>query len=55
MLDLWNWLLAHQYVLAGAVVAVLDLVFALVPSLEGNGVLHALYLWVKKLVGPKPS
>lgn len=46
------WLTAHSAVVAGAVVAVLDLVFALVPGLAANGILHQIYLWLKGL-GPK--
>lgn len=57
MLNVWNWIVAHQAIVSGAAVALLDLVFALVPSLEGNGVLHSLYLWIKGLAssGPKPQ
>ena len=49
------WLLAHQALLAGAIVGVLDLIFALVPGLEGNGLLHQLYLWLKSLVPKKDN
>ena len=49
------WVMAHQFILAGFVAAALDLVFALVPSWESNGVLHWIYLQVKKLFPlPKP-
>jgi len=34
------WVMAHQLILVGAIVAVMDLIFALVPSWESNGVLH---------------
>lgn len=44
------WLVAHSAVMAGALVGVLDLVFALVPSLAANGILHQVYLWLKGLV-----
>ena len=41
------WLQANWVtVVAPLVVAVLDLVFALSPSLAANGLLHALFLWV---------
>lgn len=46
-----NFLLGHQAVLAGAIVAILDLVFALVPSAASNGILHWVYLQVAKLAG----
>lgn len=46
------WLLAHQALLAGAIVGVLDLLFALQPNWQANGVLHAVYLWLKSLVKP---
>lgn len=45
------WLSAHSAVLAGAVVAVLDLVFALSPSLAANGILHWIYLQLQALLG----
>lgn len=51
----WQWIVAHQGVVAGFVVGALDLIFALVPSLEANGILHQVYLWVKSLVTPKAS
>jgi hypothetical protein len=46
------FLVAHEAVLASLGVAVLDLLFALNPSLEANGVLHQVYLWIKGLVAP---
>lgn len=53
MAQLWAWILEHQVVVVGAVVAMLDLVFALVPRLSGNGILHQLYVWLKKLIPKK--
>lgn len=53
MQDLIQWLLNHQGVLAGAGVALLDLAFALSSKLDSNGILHAVYLQLKKLVPPK--
>lgn len=49
-----DWILAHQIVLAVFIVALLDLAFALAPKLEANGILHQIYLWVKKLSEAKP-
>jgi len=54
MLQVWDWVLAHQLILGGFVSAALDLVFALVPSWESNGVLHWIYLQVKKLTSSAP-
>lgn len=40
----------HLIVLGAALgVAVLDLVFALNPKVEANGLLHAVYLFAKKI------
>lgn len=50
-MDLWiNWLISHQGILAGVVVSILDLVFALRPDWESSGVLHWIYLQLKKLL-----
>lgn len=51
MSALISFIVAHEGVLAGLGVAVLDLVFALNPNVAGNGVLHQVYLWLKKLGG----
>lgn len=48
------WLMSHAAIVAGAIVAVLDLIFALVPSWESNGILHAIYLWLKGFLPGKP-
>lgn len=34
--------------ICGFLASLLDLVFALKPEWESNGVLHAVYLWLKK-------
>lgn len=39
---------AHQAIIAAAIVGVLDLAMALMPSLSGNGVLHQILLLAKK-------
>ena len=51
MSAVWSFIVAHQAVLSGLGVAVLDLVFALSPSASGSGLLHQIYLWL----GGKPS
>jgi len=51
----WNWIVAHPFLVGGAVSAALDLVFALVPKWESNGVLHFVYVVAKKYSGPKPA
>lgn len=50
MANVVAWLSAHSALVAGAVVGLLDLVFALAPSWESNGVLHWVYLQAKKLL-----
>lgn len=57
MQALVSWIVGHQGVLAGAGVAVLDLVFALSPKIDSNGILHWVYLQLLKLKGdgPKPQ
>lgn len=49
-----SWVVAHQAIVSGAVVGVLDLVFALSPALAGNGILHQIYLWIASLAGKAP-
>lgn len=46
-----DFVMAHVAVLSALGVAVLDLVFALNPNAESNGLLHAIYLYLK----PKPK
>lgn len=48
---LWSFVLAHSVVLASLGVAILDFAIALFPGLDGNGLLHQLYLWLKSLAG----
>lgn len=47
------FIVSHSAIVAGLVVALLDLVIALIPSIESNGVFHAIYLYLKGLVKPK--
>lgn len=49
-----SWVIAHQFLVAGFVASLLDLVFALSPSWESNGVLHWIYLQVQKKLGRTP-
>ncbi len=44
-----DWVLAHQLILSGLIVAVLDFIFAIIPTLQGNGILHSLYMLVKNI------
>lgn len=50
-MEIWTWIVSHQLIVGGAVSAILDLVFALAPTWESNGVLHWVYLQAKKLGG----
>lgn len=54
MQDVITWILAHQTLLAVAVVGVLDFAFAIKPDWESSGVVHWLYLQAKALTGSKP-
>jgi hypothetical protein len=50
-----DFIVAHQAVLAGLVIGILDLVFALNPNANApDGVLHMIYLLVSKLVTKTP-
>ncbi len=55
MSDVVAWILAHSVLVSGAVVALLDFAFALVPSWDSNGILHWVYLQAKALGGSKPA
>ena len=41
-----QWIMGHQAIVSGLVVAIMDFAMALIPSIDGNGVFHAIYLWV---------
>lgn len=47
-----QFVLAHQVVFAALGVAVLDLVFAINPKAESNGVLHWVFVALKGKAGP---
>lgn len=46
------FLQSHEAVLSSLAVAVLDLAFALSPSLNANGILHMIYQFATKNKGP---
>jgi hypothetical protein len=50
-----SYVLSHETVFVGFGVALLDLLFALVPAWQSNGVLHWIYLQLKSLVGGAPA
>lgn len=52
MKDIFTWIVAHQALVSGAVVGVLDLLFALNEKLAGSGILHQIYVMAK---GVKPE
>jgi hypothetical protein len=39
--------------MAAVLIAILDLIFALIPSVESNGILHSVYVFLKNLVTEK--
>lgn len=47
MASLVSWVVAHKALEIALAVAALDLVFALKPSWESNGLLHWVYLQLK--------
>jgi hypothetical protein len=47
LMSIVNFILAHQVVEAGIVVAVLDFAFAMKSDLASNGILHSIYLFAK--------
>lgn len=49
-----QWIVAHQAIVAGLLVAIFDFVMALVPSIEANGIFHQVYLWIKS-IAQKPQ
>lgn len=51
MQTFFDWIVGHQVVLAGVVVAVFDFIFALKKDWESNGILHFFYVGAKKLAG----
>lgn len=48
-----SFVMSHELVVASAVIGVIDLIMALVPKLESNGVLHFIYLSLKNVVAKK--
>ncbi len=47
-----QWVMSHQAVVAGLIVGLLDLVFALKPNWAANGIVHWIYLQAKKMLTP---
>ncbi len=47
------FIMAHQVMMASAAIGVLDLLIALAPGLESNGIFHMIYLLIKGVVTPK--
>lgn len=54
MADVIAFIQLHAVVLAALGVAVLDFLFALIPTLSANGILHQFYLWLKSLGSKTP-
>lgn len=55
MQSIISFIVGHEAVLSGLVVAILDLVFALNPNANApDGLLHSIYLFVQKLTGKQP-
>ncbi len=50
-----DFIMAHTVVMAGVLVGVLDFIFAMNKSLEANGILHSIYVFLKNLVTKKDS
>ncbi len=48
-----SFIMAHQVMMASLAIGILDLLIALAPGLESNGVFHMIYLGLKSLVVPK--
>lgn len=48
-----DFIMGHSVVLAGVGVAILDLVFAMNPKTETNGILHWIYAQLTKVKEPK--
>lgn len=49
---MWAWIISHSAIVSAAGVALLDFVFAVSPGVASNGILHAIYNWLK---GSKPA
>lgn len=55
LITVTTWIMAHQALIAGAGVGILDLIVALIPSLQGNGVLHEILVLLKRKQGAVPT
>jgi hypothetical protein len=47
IMSIVHFILAHQALEAGLVVAILDFAFAMKSDLASNGILHSIYLFAK--------
>jgi len=54
MAEVIAWVQANLALVVGLLVALIDLVFALVPTWQSNGILDWVYKFLKGLVAPKP-
>lgn len=52
---MWAFIQAHSAVLAGVAVAVIDAVIALVPSINGNGLVHWVLVQLQIVAAPPSS
>lgn len=52
MSDVVTFIVAHEAVLAGLGVAILDLIFALNSNLAANGILHQVFVWLQGMSAP---
>lgn len=52
LISIWSWVVAHQGAVAALAVAVIDLLFAINPSLSGNGILHQILVIAQGKVSP---
>lgn len=55
LISIWSWVVAHQGIVAGATVGLLDLLMAVCPGLAGNGILHEILVISQKKQTPPSS
>jgi hypothetical protein len=51
MLAIYQWIMGHEALMAGAAVGILDFLFAISPGIESNGILHWIWTTAKSIVG----
>lgn len=54
MQSILNFLMGHQAIIAALLIAIIDCLFALSPGLQSNGILHAVYLYLKSMNDKAP-